>query len=95
MDKIYARNQDFVQREVAGEFLLIPLQRRLTDTNSLYVLNETAAALWRAFDGQRTLREIMDEFSLAYEVPRERLEQDVATLVDDLLSIHALIEAGG
>ncbi len=93
MNKIYARNEDFVQREVAGEFLLIPLHRQLTDANSLYVLNETAAALWRSFDGRRTLREIMDEFSRAYDVSRDQLEKDAAVMVDDLLSIHALIEA--
>lgn len=95
MDKIYARNQDFVQREVAGEFLLIPLHRRLTDANSLYVLNETAAAVWRAFDGRRTVREIIDQFSLDYDVSREQLEKDVAAMIDDLLSIHALVETGG
>lgn len=92
MDKVYSRNKDFVQREVAGEFLLIPLHRQLTEANSLYVLNETAATLWRSFDGQRTLHEIMGEFSRAYDVSREQLEKDVAIMIDDLLSIHALVE---
>ncbi len=93
LDKIYAQNLDFVQREVAGEFLLIPIKRHLTDINSLYVLNETGAAIWRRLDGTRSIRAILAELSSEYDVTSERLEEDLATLIEDLLSIQAIQEA--
>jgi hypothetical protein len=94
MDRIYAKNQDFVQREVAGECILIPVRRQLTEVSSLYVLNETGAALWRRIDGKKTLQDIILEFLNEFDVTQAQLEQDVASLIEDLLSIHAIQEAG-
>lgn len=93
MDKIYVKGDDFVQREVAGEFLLIPLKRQLTDINSLYVLNETGAALWRLIDGQHTVQDIIRDLSDEYAVTVEQLTKDLDALIEDLLSIKAIQEA--
>lgn len=93
MDIIYVKNADFVQREVAGEFLLIPLKRQLTDINSLYVLNETGAALWRLIDGKHSVQDIVRALSEEYDVTVEQLTKDLNTLIEDLLSIEAIQEA--
>ncbi len=90
MDGTFAKSTDFVQRNVAGECLLIPIRRRLTDANSLFVLNETGAAVWERLDGTRSLQEIARDLLQNYEVPPEQLEQDVQELVNDLLSIQAI-----
>ncbi len=92
-DKIYSKNSSFVQREVAGEFILVPIHRQLSDVNSLYVLNETGAAIWRRIDGMRSIRAILTELSNEYDVTSEQLEKDLAALIDDLLSIRAIQEA--
>jgi hypothetical protein len=93
MDIIYSRKADFVQREVAGEFILIPVRRRLSEANSLYVLNETGAAVWKRLDGKRSLREIIGEIIREFDVTADQLEKDLASLVEDLLSIQAIEEA--
>lgn len=90
MDGTFAKSKDFVQRNIAGECLLIPIRRRLTDANSLYVLNETGAAIWERLDGTRSLQDIAGDLVEEYEVPPERLEQDLQELVNDLLSIQAI-----
>jgi hypothetical protein len=92
-DKIYAKNSDFVQREVAGECILIPIRRQLTDVNSLYVLNDTGAALWRRIDGKTSVQTITHDFLNEFDVTQAQIEKDVATLIEDLLSIHAIREA--
>ena len=92
MEKHFARSEDFVQRNVAGECLLVPIRRRLTDTNSIYVLNETGAEVWQRLDGTRSVRDIADDLHAAYEVATEQLEQDLKGLIDDLLSIEAIHE---
>lgn len=95
MSKVYAPNADFVQRNVAGECLLIPIHRQLADVNSLYVLNETGAAAWRRLDGKRTLREIADDLSREFDVAVEQVEKDLGVLIEDLLSIQAIRETPG
>lgn len=94
MDRIYIKNDDLVQREVAGECLLIPIRRRLDEVNSLYVLNETGAALWRRIDGKTPLQAILLDFLNEFDVTQAQLEKDIASLLEDLLSIHAIQEAG-
>jgi len=89
---IYARHPDYVQRDVAGECILVPIKRTLTDANSIYVLNETGAALWKRIDGQRTAQDIVTDFCNEYEVATDQLAKDFTLLLDDLLSIQAVEE---
>jgi hypothetical protein len=89
---VYAKNPEYVQRDVAGECILVPIRRNLTESNSIYVLNETGASLWQRIDGTRSLQTITDEFVQEYDVTTEQLYQDFRTLLTDLLSIHAIDE---
>lgn len=91
-ETIYGKNPDFVQRDVAGECILVPIKRRLTDVNSIYVLNETGAALWNRIDGKRSVQDIHADFFEEYDVTVEQLRQDFETLLADLRSIHAIEE---
>src|SRR2546422_11746918 len=91
-DRIFAKNANFVQREVAGECILVPIRQHLSDINSLYVLNETGAALWRRIDGTRSIQAILTDLSNEYDVTSEQLEKDLSTLIEDLLSIRAIEE---
>ncbi len=89
---IYTKHPDYVQRDVAGECILVPIRRTLTEANSIYVLNETGAALWNRIDGQRTAQDIVTDFCNEYEVATEQLAKDFTSLLDDLLSIQAVEE---
>ncbi|NGZ94759.1 MAG: hypothetical protein CV089_01270 [Nitrospira sp. WS110] len=89
---IYAKNPDYIQRDVAGECILVPIRRALTEANSIYVLNETGAALWNRIDGRRTAQEIITDFCGEYEVAVDQLAKDFTSLLDDLLSIQAVEE---
>lgn len=91
---IYTKHPDYVQRDVAGECILVPIRRTLTEANSIYVLNETGAALWNRIDGQRTAQDIMTDFCNEYEVATDQLAKDFTSLLDDLLSIQAVEEIG-
>jgi hypothetical protein len=87
---IYTKNPDYVQRDVAGECILVPIKRTLTEANSIYVLNETGASLWNRIDGQRTAQDIVTDFCGEYEVETDQLAKDFTLLLDDLLSINAV-----
>jgi hypothetical protein len=89
---IYTKHPDYVQRDVAGECILVPIRRTLTEANSIYVLNETGAALWYRIDGQRTAQDIVTDFCNEYEVATDQLAKDFTLLLDDLLSIQAVEE---
>ncbi len=92
LETIYSKNPDFVQRDVAGECILVPIRRQLSDVNSIYVLNETGAALWNRIDGKHTVHQIVTDFCEEFEVTLDQLSQDFLTLLTDLLSIKAIEE---
>ncbi len=89
---IYTKHPDYVQRDVAGECILVPIRRTLTEANSIYVLNDTGAALWNRIDGQRTAQDIVTDFCNEYEVAADQVAKDFTLLLDDLLSIQAVEE---
>ena len=92
-ETIYAKNPDFVQRDVAGECILVPIRPKLSDVSCLYVLNETGAAVWRRIDGTRSTSAIVAEMAEEFEVTRELLERDLESLFGDLLEVQAIEEA--
>jgi len=87
---VYRKNPDFVQRDVAGECILVPIRRTLPQANSIYVLNDTGSDFWNRIDGSRSLQEITAGFAEEYDVAVEQLSQDLETLLADLLSIRAI-----
>jgi hypothetical protein len=89
---IYTKHPDYVQRDVAGECILVPIRRTLTEANSIYVLNETGAALWYRIDGQRAAQEIVTDFCNEYEVATDQLAKDFTSLLFDLITIQAVEE---
>src|SRR6185436_6239994 len=89
---IYAKHPDYVQRDVAGECILVPIRRSLAEANSIYVLNETGAAIRNSLDGRHQLQDIMTAFCGEYDVTTDQLHRDIETLFADLLSIHAIEE---
>ena len=92
MSKIYVKNPDFVQREVAGEFILIPIKRNLRDANDLFVLNEMGACIWKKIDGSRTTQEIQTHLLAEFQVSEEELQNDLNSLLKELVSIQAIQE---
>ena len=92
VDKIYAKNPDFVAREVADEFILIPIRKNLKSTNSIYVLNQTGRIFWRSLDGKKSFPDILRDLSNEFEVTQEQLEKDFTLILEDLLSIQAIEE---
>jgi Coenzyme PQQ synthesis protein D (PqqD) len=89
---IYTKHPDYVQRDVAGECILVPIRRTLTEANSIYVLNDTGAALWNRIDGRRTAQDIVADFCNEYEAAADQVAKDFTLLLDDLLSIQAVEE---
>ncbi len=89
---VYAKHSDFVQREVAGECILVPIRRNLAKANSIYVLNETGAVFWNSIDGIRSTQSIEQEIGDIYDVAVEQLHRDFETLLADLRMIGAIQE---
>ena len=59
----------------------------------LYTCNETTARFLQSLDGCRTLGEIVDEMADQYDVARQKLQDDLENLLDDLLREKLIVPA--
>ena len=92
LNKVYRRNPNMVFREIAGELILVPIQRNAADTDSIFVLNETGAILWKLIDGTSSLNDIITGMLDEFEVDRETLSIDIIPYISDMVASGALEE---
>ena len=57
-------------RQIAGEYILVPIRQSAGEVESIYTLNEVGTRIWELLDGQRSLLESNPE--LAQRI-RERM----------------------
>jgi hypothetical protein len=55
------------------------------DTGYYFTLNETASWLWKLFDGKRTVKEIIQEACLYFDVDEQKVYDDLHETVTILL----------
>jgi len=90
LDYCYQKDPNMVSREIAGEVILVPIRRNMGDLESIYTLNETAAAAWTLIDGSSTLQKIRNQIVDEYDVEVEQAQLDLLELVAQLEEIGAI-----
>ena len=74
----------FLLREIAGEFMLVPLGESSTQFNSMVTMNETGAFIWKCLEKDMSVKEIAEKITQEYEVPFENAEADINKFVEYL-----------
>ena len=94
LESIYVTSEDVVFREIEGELLIVPLVSGIGDMeDELFTLNETGKIIWKRLDGQKSLRNVVEELSAEFEVPIGEIEEDVKGFVEELLKRRIFVEA--
>lgn len=73
----YRANPDFMLREIAGEYILVPTGAAAARLNGLISLNETGAFLWNTLQQSQTEAELVAALVGEYEVDPETASADV------------------
>ncbi len=95
LDKKYRRNEEFVSRQIADEFLLGPVSNQLSGDNWLFVLNEVGARIWELVDRGRSVQQIEELLLEEFDTSQEQLEKDLLRLLDQLQEIGAIEAVDG
>jgi len=91
-EKVYRRNPDIVYREIAGEFILVPIHHQAGEADSIYVLNETGTRIWELADGKRTLADIIRMITAEFDVDDKTVADDLVEYVDEMVTSGTLQE---
>ena len=96
LKKIYMPSDDIVARAIEGELIIVPLVAGIGDMeDELFTLNETGKAIWKHLDGKTSLKQVIDDLRLEYDVDPVFLEKDVLGLVNELVKRRMLVEKTG
>lgn len=93
LEKIYIPSEDIVAREIEGELIIVPLVAGIGDLeDELFTLNDTGKAIWRRLDGKNSLKTVIEDLQLEYDVDPDLMENDVLGLVNELVKRRILVE---
>ena len=90
MQKSYQVSSGYVVRQLADDFLLIPVKMQEKGESQLAIMNETGKFLWQQLQNPRTEEELTAALCSAFEVEPQTAAEDIREFLD-LLSIHHCI----
>ena len=78
--------KEFVLREIAGDYIIIPTGKTVLEFNGLITVNEVGVSLWNMLQKEVTLDElvqgILDEYDVEESVAREDIVEFLNRLAD-------------
>ena len=88
---VYAKRDDVVMRDVAGEQLLVPIRNDPDGIQAIFALTGTGAFIWGLLDGERALDAVLAAVLERFDVTPEEAEADLGAFVERL-SAAGLVE---
>lgn len=81
-DKKYSIKQGFVVREIAGEFIAVPVDSACG--SNIVILNPVSKFLWEEMRSEKSFDELLDAMLKKYSVAREEAETDLKEFLAQL-----------
>ena len=76
--------KDFVLREIAGEYILIPTGTTTQEFNGLITINDVAAFIWKNIENVSSIDEMINLVLDEYEVEEDVVRNDIQEFVNQL-----------
>ena len=89
-EKVFKKNPDIVTRTIEDETILMPIYKTSDDINCIYTLNKSAAFIWEAIDGKRSMEKIKKMVSEKFESTEKEIDKEIKNLLKDLKEIKAI-----
>lgn len=79
-------NKEFVLREIAGDYVIIPTGQTVLEFNGLITVNEVGVSLWNMLQEEVTeddlVAGILKEYEVEEDIAREDIREFIQTLVE-------------
>lgn len=76
--------QDYVLRQVADTWTVLPLGDAAVDFNGMLTLNHSGAMLWNVLEQGGTEKDLVEALTAEYDVDSQRAAADVRKFLDVL-----------
>lgn len=76
--------EEYILKEVAGNFIVVAVGNAALDFNGVITLNETGAFLWKQLKKETTEAELTEALMNEYEIDKDSANKDVSRFIDKL-----------
>lgn len=77
-------DKEFVLREIAGDYVIIPTGKTVLEFNGLISTNEVGASIWRMLQQETTFDEVVKGILDEYDVEENVVKEDVSVFLNQL-----------
>ena len=85
-------NKEFVLREIAGDYIIIPVGETVLEFKGLLTVNEIGVLIWKMLQNEITLEQIVQNILDEYDVEESVAREDVREFLDTLIARGILTE---
>ena len=76
---------EFVLREIAGDYVIIQTGKTVLTFNGLITVNEVGADLWKMLQSEVTFDDLLKGILETYDVDEETAREDIQEFLDTLI----------
>jgi Coenzyme PQQ synthesis protein D (PqqD) len=91
LSRRYTKCPDVVFRQIAGEFVLVPIRHDVADLEAVYTLRGVGARIWELLDGERDGHAILDLIMQEYDISLEVAQSDLVEFLDELEAVRGIV----
>lgn len=76
----------FMLREIAGQWVIVPLGARVVEFNGIMTLSESGALLWKRLEQGASEDELVSAIRAEYDVDEELARRDVSRFTQKIIN---------
>ena len=85
-------DKEFVIREIAGDYIIIPTGKTVLEFNGLITVNEVGVTLWNMLQEEVTFDQLVQGILAEYDVEEEVAREDIREFLDKLAKDGILVK---
>ena len=90
LSRRYRKSPDLVFRQIAGEFVLVPIRHDVADLEAVYTLGGAGVRIWELLDGERDGHAILSQIVQEYDVAVDEARADLLQFLGDLEAVQGI-----
>ena len=83
-------NKEYVLREIAGDYIIIPVGKTVLEFNGLITVNEVGVFLWNMLQEEITMDDLVKAVLSEYDVEEAVARADIQEFLDKLIEAGVL-----
>lgn len=76
--------KEFILREIAGDYIIIPTGSTVLEFNGLITVNEVGVTLWKLLQEEVSMEQLVDAVLAEYDVEEAVAREDIQEFLDKL-----------